>query len=163
VAGDDPLSLQAASNSNPRINSAPFAIVSALMLRRNLAVPEDRRARRLTLLGTVDRQSLPAAETETAPSVLWFAAIQGIKRKQDLAHLAPKSLFILAEAVERVVRQAGETQKATHELSGRDGGFDRFRHRAGHVFHFVRDAVRGRIAAETALVSPPEHELGGRA
>ena len=103
MAGDDPLSLQAASNSNPRINSAPFAIVSALMLRRNLAVPEDRRARRLTLLGTVDRQSLPAAETETAPSVLWFAAIQGIKRNQDLADLAPKHCFIAAEAVEFVV------------------------------------------------------------
>jgi hypothetical protein len=57
---------------------------------------------------------------------LWFAAI--IKRKQDLADLAPKGCFISAEAVERVVGQVGETQKATRELSGGIGGkFDRFR------------------------------------
>ena len=74
------------------------------------------------------RQALPTADTETAPSVLWFAAIQGIKRKQDLAVLAPKGCFISAEAVERVVGQIGETQKATRELSGGIGGkFDRFR------------------------------------
>ena len=44
-----------------------------------------------------------AAEMETAPSILWFAAIQGIKRNQDLADLAPKDCFIAVEAVERVV------------------------------------------------------------
>ena len=52
---------------------------------------------------------LAAAEAETAPSIPWFAAIQGIKRKQDLAGLAPKGCFISAEAVERVVGQIGET------------------------------------------------------
>jgi hypothetical protein len=37
--------------------------------------------------------------------------------------LAPKGCFIAAEAIERVVGQIGETQKATRELSGRmDGG-----------------------------------------
>jgi hypothetical protein len=29
-----------------------------------------------------------AADPETTPSVLWFAAIQSIKREQDLADLA---------------------------------------------------------------------------
>jgi hypothetical protein len=67
---------------------------------------------------------------------LWFAAIQGIKRKQDLADLAPKDCFISAEAVERVVGQIGETQKATRELSGGIGGkFDRFRRGASERFY----------------------------
>ena len=48
----------------------------------------DRRARKSPFLGFVGRQSLPAAESETAASILWFAAIQGIKRKQDLVDLA---------------------------------------------------------------------------
>src|ERR1700751_3035518 len=52
----------------------------------------------LILLGPV-----VLAYMEIAPSVLWFAAIQGIKRNQDLADLAPKDCFIAAEAVERVV------------------------------------------------------------
>ena len=46
---------------------------------------------------------------ETALSVLWFAAIQRIERKQDLPDLAPKDCFISAEAVERVVGQIGKT------------------------------------------------------
>jgi 4-hydroxybenzoate polyprenyltransferase len=53
----------------------------------------DRRARKSLFLGIVGRQSWPAAETETAASILWFAAIQGIKRKQDLADLARKGLL----------------------------------------------------------------------
>jgi hypothetical protein len=40
--------------------------------------------------------SWAAANPETGPSVLWFAAIQGIKGKQDLAGLAPKDCFIPA-------------------------------------------------------------------
>jgi hypothetical protein len=32
---------------------------------------------------------LPAANSEAAASVLWFAAIEGIKRNQDLADLSP--------------------------------------------------------------------------
>ena len=44
----------------------------------------------------------PPADTEGAPSIRWFAAIQGIKRKQDLAALAPKGCFISAEAVEHI-------------------------------------------------------------
>jgi hypothetical protein len=53
-----------------------------------------------------------------APSIPWFAAIQGIKSKKDLAGLAPKGSFISAEAVECVVGQIGESQKATRELGG---------------------------------------------
>jgi hypothetical protein len=34
---------------------------------------------------------------------MWFAAIQEIKHKQDLADLAPKGCFIPAQPVERVV------------------------------------------------------------
>ena len=69
-----------------------------------------------------------------APSIPWFAAIQDIKSKKDLAGLAPEGCFISAEAVERVVGQIGETQKATRELSGRiDIRFDRFRHGAARL------------------------------
>ena len=42
-----------------------------------------------------------------------FAVIQGVQRKQDLAGLTPKCCFIPAEAIECVVGQIGETQKAT--------------------------------------------------
>jgi hypothetical protein len=35
-----------------------------------------------------------------ACSFLWFAAIQGIKREQDLTGLAPKGCFIAAQAIE---------------------------------------------------------------
>jgi len=44
----------------------------------------------------IRRQVLPAADTETAPSLLWFATIQGIESKQDLGNLAPKDCFIPA-------------------------------------------------------------------
>ena len=63
-------------------------------------------------------QFLPPTDTETARSLMWHAAIQGIKRKQDLADLAPKHRFIPAEAVERVVGQIGEAQKAMRKLGG---------------------------------------------
>jgi hypothetical protein len=53
-----------------------------------------------------------------ACSFLWFAAIQGIERKQDLTGLAPKRHLIAAQAIEREVG-IGQTQKATGELSGR--------------------------------------------
>ena len=83
------------------------------------------------------------AETETAPSLLWFAAIQGIESKQDPAGLAPQGCFIAAEAIEREVGQIGQTQKATRKVSvGFDGRFDRFRPRVGYGFCSVGDAVR---------------------
>jgi hypothetical protein len=48
---------------------------------------------------------------------LWFAAIQGIERKQDLGNLTPKGCFIATEAIEGEVREIGKTQEATRELS----------------------------------------------
>ena len=76
-----------------------------------------RRARsKLIFVGPVGRQFLSAAEAETAASVLWFAAIQGIERNQDLANLAPQSCFVAAEAIECEVWQIGKTQKASREL-----------------------------------------------
>ena len=51
-------------------------------------------------------------------SFLWFAAIQGIKRKQDLTGLAPKGCLIAAQAIECKVGQIGQPQKATGELNG---------------------------------------------
>src|SRR5208282_1060438 len=87
--------------------------------------------------------------TETTASLLWFATIQRIESKQDLACLAPKGSFISAEAVEREVRQIGETQKATRELSG--GTNDRsvrFWARAGRHSRPVGNAVSRRNPAE---------------
>jgi hypothetical protein len=46
-------------------------------------------------------------DTEVASSFLWFAAIQGIEGKQDLANLTPKGCFIAAEAVEGEVGEIG--------------------------------------------------------
>ena len=54
------------------------------------------------VVASVGRQVLPATDTETAPSVLWFATIQCIESKQDLAGLAPKGCFIPAKPVERI-------------------------------------------------------------
>ena len=51
-------------------------------------------------------------------SFVWFAAIQGIKRKQDLTGLAPKGCLIAAQAIQREVGQIGEAQKAAGELNG---------------------------------------------
>jgi hypothetical protein len=98
---------------------------------------------------------LLVADTETAHSLLWFAAIQGIESEQDPTGLAPKSCFVSAEAIEREIGKIGETQKAMRELSvGFDGRFCRFRPRVGFGFCFVRDAVRSWM--ETGRVSPPE-------
>ncbi len=47
------------------------------------------------------------AYPEITLSVLGFAAIQGVKRNQYLADLAPKDCFIAAKAVQRVVGQIG--------------------------------------------------------
>ena len=73
-----------------------------------------------TVVASVGRQVLPAMDTETAASFLWFAAIQCIESKQDLAGLAPKDCFIPAKPVERVAGQIGQTQKATCERRWRD-------------------------------------------
>src|SRR5689334_3095367 len=66
-------------------------------------------ARRLVLLGLAEPEFLPVAGTETPPSLAWSAAIQDVKSKEDPAGLTPKSCFISAEAVERVVGQIRET------------------------------------------------------
>jgi hypothetical protein len=70
-------------------------------------------ARESSFLGLVDREYPPAADTESAPSTPWFAAIQSIKSKEDLSGLAPKGCFISAESVERIVGEIRETQEAT--------------------------------------------------
>jgi hypothetical protein len=67
--------------------------------------------------------------------------------------LAPKGRFISTEAVKRVVGQIGEPQKATRELSGR------FRDWPACVFHVVRDALQGRVPAETVLIGWPEQRI----
>ena len=56
---------------------------------------------------SVGRRVLPAVDTETAAFLLWFAAIQCIESKQDLAGLAPKDCFIPAKPIERVAGQIG--------------------------------------------------------
>jgi hypothetical protein len=73
---------------------------------------------------------LTVTDTQTAPSILWFATIQCIEGKQDLADLAPKDCFIPAEPVEDEAGQIGEAQKATCEVGGR---IDRFRLGAGRL------------------------------
>jgi hypothetical protein len=71
--------------------------------------------------------------------------------------LAPKGCCISAEAVERIIGQIGETQKATGELNGgNDGKFDRSRRGAGEGFCSVRD---GRRSWEEALRRPLYLEL----
>ena len=76
---------------------------------------------------SVCRPVLPAADVKTAPSLLWFATIQGIEGKQDPAGLAPKGCFIPTEAIEREVGQISETQKATRKVSsGIDAGSTEF-------------------------------------
>src|SRR5947209_1316546 len=89
----------------------------------------------------VEHQYLPRASADTLCQLpirkrrplLWFAAIQGVERKQDLASLAPEGCFIAAEAIKRGVGQIGETQKTTRELNGNiECRFNRFRAGAGH-------------------------------
>ena len=97
------------------------------------------------------RQVLPTADKETAPSILWFAAIQGIKRNQDLADLPPKDCFVAAEAVEGAVGQNGKTQIAPREFSvWTRMGCNRIRHVAR--LRFRRDAVWRRTIVEMVRV-----------
>jgi hypothetical protein len=72
------------------------------------------------LVGLIGRLFLSAAATETSPSLLWFATIQGIECKHDLTGRAPKDCFILAQAVERVTGQIGKTQKSNVQGGWRD-------------------------------------------
>ncbi len=59
-----------------------------------------------------------------------------------------------------MVRQIGETQKATREVEGRiNDRFDEFRPGTGYRFCSVRDAVQCRTAIETERVGPPEHRI----
>ena len=76
-----------------------------------------------------------------ALSLLWFAAIQRIERKQDLARLAPKRCFITAQAIECEVGQISETQKAPRELDRAiDSRCDKIRLGGLPGFRRVRDA-----------------------
>jgi len=70
-------------------------------------MPRSARSKVNPLVALVGRLFLSAADTETVSSFLWFATMQGIKRKQDLAGLAPKDCFIPAKPVERVAWQIG--------------------------------------------------------
>jgi hypothetical protein len=75
----------------------------------------------------VEHQYLPRASADTLCQLpirkrrplLWFAAIQGVERKQDLASLAPEGCFIAAQAIEREVGQIGQAQKTTGEFNGK--------------------------------------------
>src|SRR5260370_14178556 len=90
----------------------------------------------------VGRHALPTTDTASASSFLWFAALQGIERIEDLTSLAPEGCFIAAEAIKREVGQIGETQKTTRELNGSiECRFNRFRAGAGHSC-CIRDAMR---------------------
>ena len=105
------------------------------------------------VVALVGRQSVAGANPITRPSVLWFAAIQGIEGKQDPAGLAPKGCFISAKPVERVVGQIGQTQKATCELGG---GINGFRSRAAPGVRSVCDAVRCSIGVGLDKISLPK-------
>jgi len=59
------------------------------------------------------RWALPATDSETAPSLSWFATIQGIECKQDPADVSPQRCFISAEAVECIIGQIDETRNWT--------------------------------------------------
>ena len=105
------------------------------------------------VVASTGRRVLPAADPETAPSFLWFATIQCIESKQDLAGLTPKDCFIAAKPVERVAGQIGQPQKGTCEVSG---GINEFRPRAGPGFRFVCDAVRCSIGVGIDRITRPE-------
>jgi predicted DNA-binding ribbon-helix-helix protein len=85
----------------------PISSTGKLFRGRFVEQCRDRRARKSTLVALVGRLFLSAAGTETVSSFLRFATMQGIKRKQDLADLAPKDCFIQAKPVERVAWQIG--------------------------------------------------------
>ena len=96
---------------------------------------------------------------------MWFASIQGIERKQDLARLAPKGCFISAKAIEREVRQISEPQEATRELSGgtddRSGGS---RRGAGQGFRPAGNAAscRNSFDADPLGLSQQRIDILGR-
>jgi hypothetical protein len=46
--------------------------------------------RELTFLGIVDRHFLPTADTETAPSIPWFAATQGPTDPTGISLIGPR-------------------------------------------------------------------------
>ncbi len=101
-------------------------------------------------------QFLPTYARGTAPSFLWFAAIQSIERKKDSADLAREGCFIAAEAVERVIGQIGQTQEAACEIECMmDVRPDRFQPRAEHGFCCTGRAFRCQIAIEIDGVSAP--------
>ena len=108
------------------------------------------------VVACMSRQFVPATDTGTAPSILWFATIQCVEGKKDLADLAPKDRFIPAEPVEREVGQIGEAQKATREVGG---GINRFWLGAGYGFRSRCDAVRSSIGVGIVRVSPSEHRV----
>jgi hypothetical protein len=56
------------------------------------------RARKSIPIASVGRWLLRVIDKETALPLLWFATIQDIKSKQDLADLAPKDRFISAKS-----------------------------------------------------------------
>ena len=102
------------------------------------------------VVASIGRQILPAADTETAPSILWLATIQCIESKQDLAGLAPKGCFIPAKPVERVVGQIGQTQKATCEVGGQDQWISAELGPASVPFVMPCDARSGSESTESA-------------
>ena len=81
-----------------------------------------------THFGTVRPSTFPtpdaceclfAAKTHTPHSLLWFAPIQIVERKQNLPGLTPKVSFIATEAVEGIIGQIAEPQETTSELNVR--------------------------------------------
>jgi hypothetical protein len=130
----------------------PVSAETPTMMGDLVRVPQSLRRRGSSIVvASIGRQVLPVTDTETAPSLLWFATIQCIESEQDPAGLAPQSCFISAEAVECEVGQIGETQKATREVSvGFNGRFDR----PWVGFCSVGDVVRRRV--DTGRISPPE-------
>jgi len=75
------------------------------------------------VVAPVGQQVLPTTDTQTAPSLLWFATIQSFESKQDLAGLPPQGCFIPAKPVERIGGQIGQTQQATLEVGCGINGF----------------------------------------
>ena len=69
-----------------------------------------------------------------ARSIVRFAPVQCIERKQDSASLVPKGCFIPAESIKREIGQVGETQKTAREL---DSGNVGFRPRVGRPFYIT--------------------------
>ena len=69
-------------------------------------------------------QAGTVTETKAAGSLLRFAPIQRIERRQDAPGLASKRGFIAAESINRAIGQIGQTQKATGELDNRAIRFD---------------------------------------